>query len=114
MSIKVRILMAIGVLVFGGLAIAGNEELTPEQYCSHYFSDTSLVMELRQESIDSKKGVVEIISNSHYGGDRQIVGKIVEKAFQVPYSFDYTTQRKNIEEFKNAGMEVCLEHKNNK
>ncbi|WP_133155040.1 hypothetical protein [Billgrantia endophytica] len=111
---KTRIGLAIGVLVFGGLAVAGYEEQTPEAYCNSNFSDTSLVMELRQESIDSKKNVVEIISSSHYGGDREIVRKIVEKAFNVPYSPDHTVKAREVSNFKDAGMKICLQHKNNK
>ena len=116
MNVKMRILGVIGVLSVGGLVFAGNENnLTPEEYCNKYFSDTSLVMELRQESFDSKKSEVKVIAKSRFSnGDGELVDQIVEEAYRFPYTSNYTKKQEYTEEFKNAGFKNCMNYKEDK
>tara|TARA_R110002020_G_scaffold15528_10_gene55165 strand:- start:808 stop:1152 length:345 start_codon:yes stop_codon:yes gene_type:complete len=113
MNIKYRILGAIAVATFGSLVIAGNEQnLSPEQYCERY-DDTSLVMELRQASFDSKKGEVQAIASSHYQGSLEILTAIVDEAFKTPYQPYVANKKKAIADFESKGYEICLTKKNN-
>lgn len=114
MNIKYRILGSIAVATFGSLVIAGNEQnLSPEQYCEKRYDDTSLVMELRQASFDSKKGEVQAISSSHYQGSLEILTEIVDEAFKTPYQPYVADKEKAIADFESKGYEICLTKKNN-
>ncbi|MCH4812841.1 hypothetical protein [Vreelandella neptunia] len=115
MNIKVRVLGAIVVSVIGGLVVASEQEvMTPEEYCNTYFNST-VIMELRQESIKSQKSEVSIISKSHYNNrDIELVNTLVEEAFRFPYTNDYSMKNKFKKEFKQLSIKNCLDYKKDK
>jgi RPA family protein len=108
-SIKGRFIGVAIVLSLGGIVVAGDERrLTPEEYCNQNFKDTSLVMSLRQENINSKREEVKQISASTLRGKKEVLEAIVDKAFSVPYQYNYSNKEKVINEFKEVGYNTCL------
>ena len=108
-SIKERLIGVVVVLSLGGLVLASDESrLTPEEYCNKSFKDTSLVMSLRQESLNSQKEEVKQISASTIRGNKKVLEAIVDEAFRIPYQYDYTSKQKVINDFKEIGYNTCL------
>lgn len=108
-SFKQRTLAVVAVLGFGGLVVAGDESnLTPEQYCEKHFSNTSLVMELRQAESNSKKEEVRQIASTSIKGEAGILSAIVDEAFKTPYQFSFQERQAEVKDFDNKGYNICL------
>lgn len=103
----------VAVVLLAGYTVADNK-VSPEEYCESRFNNVSYVMNLRQNSLDSKKEEVTAIVQANYQSmysDRvgiSILNEVVESAFNVPYQFESANKERVAEKFEGAGYVVCL------